>query len=173
MNWGDLIEPAMLLLTAGLTLVGLIGVIVPVLPGTTLIFMAMLVHKLVLPDSLSWAALGWIGVFWVLSIIIDFVGVLIGTRLFGGSKWGLAGASGGALVGMFFSLPALILGTVFGAVVAERYVAKRTGKEALLSGAGAAVGFVLSTAGRLACAAAMIAIFTLALWMAWSTAGAW
>lgn len=172
MNWGDLLEPAMLCLTGVLTLVGLLGVIVPLLPGTTLILAAMLIHKLVLPDSLSWTALGWIGLFWVLSIIIDFVGVLIGTRLFGGTKWGMAGASGGALVGMFFSLPALILGTVFGAVVAERYVAKRTGKQALLSGAGAAVGFVLSTAGRLACAAAMIAIFALALWLAWSAGAA-
>ncbi len=163
MTGADTLELGMLALTATLTLIGLLGVIVPLLPGTTLIFAAMLMHKLVLPDSLPWFAVGWIGVFWVISVLVDFVGVLIGTRLFGGSKWGMLGASGGALIGMFFSLPALILGTIFGAVVTERYVAKRTGKESLLAGAGAAVGFILSTVGRLACACVMITIFVWAI----------
>ena len=73
-----------------------------------------------------------------------------------------AGASGGALLGMFFSLPALILGTVFGAVAAERYVAKKTRRDSLRAGAGAAFGFVLSTVGRLACAVVMIVLFLFA-----------
>ncbi len=164
MTGAGTLEVLMLLLTATLTLIGLLGVIVPLLSGTTLIYAAMIIHKLVLPHSLSWTALAWIGGFWLISVIVDFVGVLIGTKLFGGSKWGMAGASGGALIGMFFSLPALILGTIFGAVVAERYAAKRSGRDALRSGAGAAVGFVLSTIGRLACAAVMIFIFTVAVW---------
>ena len=96
---------------------------------------------------------------WTGSVIIDFLGVLIGTRLFGGTKWGMAGATGGAFVGMFFSLPALLLGTIFGAVVAEKYAAKRTRQESLRAGFGAAIGFILSTAGRLVCAFVMIALF--------------
>lgn len=150
-------------LTSFLTLVGLAGVIVPLLPGTTLILAAMLVHKLILPESLAWSVLGWISLFWLLSVFVDFLGVLLGTRLFGGSRWGMAGASGGALIGMFFSLPALILGTIFGAVVAERYVAKKTAEQSLRAGAGAAFGFVLSTVGRLGCAFVMIVLFLLAV----------
>lgn len=171
MSGAAALELFMLALTATLTLIGLIGIIVPVLPGTTLIFAAMLIHKLVLPDSFSWMALGWITVFWVLSVLFDFIGVLIGTRLFGGSKWSMVGAGGGAMVGMFFSLPAVVLGTIFGAVVAERYVAKRTHKQSLLAGAGAAVGFVISAISRLICAGVMIAIFILALWHVWAGAG--
>ncbi|HEY0969308.1 MAG TPA: DUF456 domain-containing protein [Opitutaceae bacterium] len=155
-------EIAIWTLTLGLTLIGLLGVVVPLLPGTTLILVAMIVHKLLLPAGIGAGALGWIAAVWALSVVIDFAGVLIGTRLFGGSRWGMAGASGGALVGMFFSLPALILGTVFGAVAAERYVAKKTHRESLLAGVGAAFGFVLSTAGRLVCAVAMIVIFLVA-----------
>jgi uncharacterized protein len=155
-------EIAVWILTLGLTLIGLLGVILPLLPGTTLILVAMIAHKLLLPGSLSGFALGWIAAVWALSVLIDFIGVLIGTRLFGGSRWGLAGASGGALLGMFFSLPALILGTIFGAVAAERYVAKKTRRDSLRAGAGAAFGFVLSTAGRLACAAVMIVLFLFA-----------
>jgi uncharacterized protein len=152
-------EIAVWILTGLLTLIGLLGVIVPMLPGTTLILIAMVLHKLLLPDSLTWAVLGWITLVWLLSLLVDFVGVLLGTRLFGGTRWGMAGATGGALVGMFFSIPALLLATIFGAIVAERYVAKKTNKESLRAGAGAAVGFVLSIMGGLICAALMIVLF--------------
>ena len=154
-------EIAVWLFTLLLALVGLVGVVVPLLPGTTLILGGMVVHKLLLPASISWGAIAWIGAIWVVSVVVDFVGVLIGTRLLGGGKWGMAGAGAGALVGMFFSLPALILGTIFGAVVAERYVAKKSHRDSLRAGAGAALGFALSTAGRLACGVGMVVLFLL------------
>lgn len=154
-------EIAVWSLTILLSLVGVAGVLVPIIPGTTLIIVAMVIHKLILPDALTWGALGWITFVWFVSVVIDFAGVLLGTRLFGGTKWGMAGASGGALIGMFFSLPALILGTVFGAVVAEKWVAKKTHGQSFRAGMGAAVGFVLSTIGRFVCAAVMIGLFLL------------
>lgn len=151
-------------LTVVLTLIGLAGVVVPLLPGTTLILIAMVLHKLMLPGDLSWAVLGGIAGFWLLSVLVDFAGVLLGTRLFGGGKWGMAGATGGAFVGMFFSLPMLVLGTVLGAMAAEKLIAKKTNRESLLAGAGAAFGFLISTAGRLLCALAMIVLFLAAVW---------
>lgn len=156
-------------LTGILTLIGLAGVIVPLLPGTTLILLAMIGHKLLLPGDVSWTVIGWIAGFWFLSVIIDFAGVILGTRLFGGGRWGMAGATGGALVGMFFSLPMLVLGTVIGAVAAEKLIAEKSNRESLLAGAGAAFGFLISTAGRLICAFAMIALFVLAAWRAGQT----
>lgn len=149
-------------LTISLMLIGLIGTIAPVLPGTLLILAAVLVHKLLLPASISWVAFGWIAGFFVLSVITDIGCTLLGTRLFGGTRWGMAGAGGGAMVGMFFSLPALILGAIFGAIAAEKLGARRTHRDALRSGAGAAFGFVLSTIARLGCAIAMIALFVVA-----------
>jgi uncharacterized protein len=157
-------------LTVILTCVGLAGVIIPLLPGTTLILIGMVVHKLLLPDDLSWTVIGWISAFWFLSVIIDFAGVLAGTRLFGGGKWGMAGASGGAFIGMFFSLPMLILGTIVGAMAAEKFIAKKSHRESILAGAGAAFGFLISTAGRLVCAFAMIALFLVATWNTYSSA---
>jgi uncharacterized protein YqgC (DUF456 family) len=151
-------------LTIVLTLIGLAGVVVPLLPGTTLIFTAMVVHKLLLPDDLSWAIVAWIGGIWLVSVIVDFAGVILGTRLFGGGKWGMAGAGGGALIGMFFSLPMILLGTVVGAIAAEKFIAEKSNRASLLAGAGAAVGFLISTIGRLICAFAMIALFLFAVW---------
>ena len=146
-----------------LMLVGLAGTVVPLLPGTTLILLGAIIFKLILPLEFSWAAVAWIAVFWVFSILADIAGVLIGTRWFGGTKWGMTGASGGAFAGMFVSLPALILGTMFGAIAAEKLIAKRSGEDALRAGVGAATGFVISTFARLACALAMIGFFILAV----------
>jgi uncharacterized protein len=157
-----MIEVATWTLTIVLMLVGVAGVILPLLPGTTLILLGAIIHKLILPGDLSWTAIGFITLFWLLSVIADFAGVILGTRWFGGSKWGMAGASGGALVGIFFSLPALILGTIFGAIAAEKLLAKKTDGQALKSGFGAATGFVISTVARLACAVVMIGLFLIA-----------
>lgn len=150
-------------LTVVLMLIGLAGTILPLLPGTLLILAAVLVHKLLLPESLSWLAFGFIALFAALSVVTDVVCTLLGTRWFGGTRWGMAGAGGGAMVGMFISLPALILGSIFGAIAAEKFAAKRTSRQALRAGAGAAVGFILSTVARVGCAVAMVAIFVVAV----------
>jgi uncharacterized protein YqgC (DUF456 family) len=155
-------------LTLLLSLIGLAGVVIPLLPGTTLILVGMVLHKVLLPDSITWGSLAWITALWFVSVLVDFLGVLVGTKLLGGGRWGMAGAGAGAIIGLFFSLPALLLGTVFGAVVAERYIAKKTRRESLLAGAGAALGFVLSTMGRLVCGLLMLALFLFAArWPAW------
>ncbi|HQY05293.1 MAG TPA: hypothetical protein PLQ52_04440, partial [Lacunisphaera sp.] len=50
-----------------LILAGLVGSVVPLLPGTTLIMAGALLQKWLLPDTLGWATVGWIVAFWVLS----------------------------------------------------------------------------------------------------------
>jgi uncharacterized protein len=149
-------------LTLSLMLIGFLGVIVPVLPGTTLILAAALLHKWIQPSDLPWMAVGFIALFWLLSVIADVAGVILGTRWFGGGKWGMAGATGGAFVGLFFSIPILILGTMLGAVAAEKLLGKKTNQESIKAGVGAAVGFVVSTVARLGCAVVMIGLFIVA-----------
>lgn len=144
--------------------IGLIGSVVPLLPGTTLILAGALLQKWLLPDTLSWSAVGWIAGFWLISVIADIGCTIVGTKLFGGTKWGMAGATGGAVVGMFLSVPALILSTILGAVIAEKCISKRTGPQALRAGAGAAVGFVLSIFARLGCALVMVALYVASVW---------
>ncbi len=142
-----------------LMLVGLVGCVVPLLPGTTLILLAALLQKWLLPDTLTWLAVGWIAGFWLLSVLTDLGCTILGTKLLGGGKWGMAGATGGALAGMFFSLPALLLGTMLGAVIAEKWLGKKTDEQALKAGAGAALGFLLSGFAKLACAGVMVTLY--------------
>lgn len=150
-------------LTALLLFAGLVGCVVPMLPGTLFIFAGIILHKLLLPEQLPWFVVGWAAFFWLLSVVADFAGIIIGARLFGGSKWGMTGAGGGALVGMFFSLPALLLGSFLGAVAAEKLIARKSDRASLKSGVGATAGFLLATVARVACALVMIALFFAAI----------
>ncbi|RRJ97151.1 DUF456 domain-containing protein [Opitutaceae bacterium TAV4] len=151
-------------LTGVCILIGLAGVVLPVLPGTTMILIGMAVHQWLLPEmGPGWGSIGVIAVVWLVSVVGEFLSALIGTRLFGGSNWGAAGATGGALVGVFFSLPIMLLGTVLGAMVAEHCVAKKDTRTTLLAGVGAATGFVIATIIKGVCAAGMIAVFVFGL----------
>jgi uncharacterized protein YqgC (DUF456 family) len=142
-----------------LMLVGLVGCVVPLLPGTTLILLAVLLQKWLLPDTLGWLAVGWIAGFWLISVVADIGCTLLGTKLLGGGRWGMAGATGGALAGMFFSLPALLFGTMLGAVIGEKWGGRKTDEQALRAGAGAALGFLVSGVAKLACAGMMIGVY--------------
>lgn len=150
-------------LTLLLLLVGAIGSVVPLLPGTTLMFAGVILQRLLLPVTITWTAVFWIGAVWLFSLAVDLICTLVGTRLFGGSKWGMTGATGGALVGMFFSLPALLFGTMFGAIAAEKIFGRRTDRDALRSGVGATLGFLAGTFARAICALLMIALFAYAV----------
>lgn len=150
-------------LTVVLLIGGLIGTLLPLLPGTTLIFAAVVVHKLLLPATISWGMVRWVALVWILSLAIDLAGVLIGTRLGGGSKWGMAGAGGGAVIGAFVSVPALLLGCVLGAMLAERLIHARNLRDTLKAGLGAGLGFLLGLLGRFMCGVAMIGLFLLAV----------
>ncbi|MDI1248886.1 MAG: DUF456 domain-containing protein [Lacunisphaera sp.] len=147
-----------------LVLTGLAGSVIPLLPGTTLILLGALFQKWLLPDTLTWLAVGWMAGFWGLSVVSDIGCTLLGTRWSGGGKWGMAGAAGGAMAGMFFSMPALVLGSMFGAIAAEKWLGKRTTDESLRAGAGAAVGFLLSTIGKLGCALVMVVLYAVSAW---------
>ena len=70
------------------------------------------------------------------------------------------------LAGMFFSMPVLVRGSMFGAIVTEKWLGKRTTDESLRVGTGAAVGFLLSTVAKLVCALVMIAFYAVSLWNA-------
>lgn len=150
-------------LTLLLIFVGLVGSVLPLLPGTTLIFVGAVLQRVLLPETIGTTAVVWIGVLWIISVLADFACTLVGARLLGGSKWGMTGASGGAFVGMFFSPLAILLGTLLGAVAAEKLLSKRTDKDALKSGLGAALGFLVSTIVRVMFALAMVALFVVAV----------
>ena len=148
------------LLTIVLFAVGLIGTVLPVLPGTTIILAAAIIHRLVLgaEKSIGWKTIVALVLLTLLSYVFDFLGSYFGAKYFGATKWGAVGAILGALVGLFLGLIGLFVGPVIGAVVGEVIAGKRM-IDAGRAGWGSLLGNIGAMLAKLIMALAMITIF--------------
>lgn len=114
-------------------LVGLVGAVVPGLPGVPLIFLSALVYAYLTGFEVVG---GWlvalIGLFAALALVADYVATSYGARRFGASWAGTIGGAVGGIVGtlagvLFFGIGAffgLILGTIGGVFLGE-YLKRR------------------------------------------------
>src|SRR5215203_1941438 len=117
-------EGPLLALTLVLMFVGLLGSVLPGLPGVTLIFLSALVYAIITDfRTVGVAILVVLFIFAAIAFVADFVATSYGARRFGASNWGTVGGAvggiAGALIGLLFlgigSLFGLILGTIAGA----------------------------------------------------------
>jgi hypothetical protein len=149
-------------LTICLLIVGIIGSVVPFLPGPLLVFAAGVVHTLLLPEQ-GMSVWGFValtlGV--VLSYVIDFVSGAVGARWFGASRWGIAGVFVGGLVGIFFGPLGWVLGPLIGGVAFELVFAKKRLQPAAKSAWGSLLGTGVGLVLRLIVALGMVAVFFL------------
>lgn len=147
-----------------LMLAGLVGTVVPLLPGAVLILAGAVIHHLGLGEekSVGWTTLIVLLVFVLIAQALDIVSGSIGAKYFGATRWGAIGAILGAVVGLFFGLPGLFLGPLVGVLLGELL----GGKGILPAGRstwGSLLGTTAGIMGKLAIAVAMIAWFFTAL----------
>lgn len=154
---------ALWILAVAMVIVGLIGVVMPALPGHMLILAGLIVG--------AWAdGFTRVGV-WTLTVLgaialasygVDFVAVALGARHLGASPRAMTGAALGTIAGLFFGLPGVIVGPFVGAVIGE-LTTHRDMVKAGKAGVAAWIGFAIGTAVKVALAFLMIGIFLLAL----------
>lgn len=158
--WGDaaLVFCGLVLLAAGL-----LGCLLPVLPGPPLAWLGILALHLTERYQLSYVWLGVSLAAVVAVTVLDNVVPILGVKRWGGTRRGVIGSVLGAFAGLFFFAPlGFVIGAFAGAVVGE--LAGGTGqKEALRAGFGAFVGFIAGSALKLAVCAALAAWFVAAL----------
>lgn len=140
--------------------VGLIGTVLPVIPGTTIILAAAVIHRMMLGagKSIGWKLIAVLIALTLVSYAFDFLGSYFGAKYFGASKWGAVGAIIGAIVGLFFGILGLFVGPVIGAVAGE-FVAGKRMIDAGRAGWGSLLGNVGAMIGKLIIALVMITIF--------------
>src|SRR5437588_11323484 len=140
--------------------IGLIGAVVPVIPCTTIILGAVVIHQLAVgPNgSVGWTALVALVALTLVTYAVDAAAGYVGARKFGATKWGVIGASAGALIGLFFGLVGLFVGPVIGAIAGEIIGGQRMVK-AGRAGWGTFVGAFAGSVAKLFIALVMIAIF--------------
>lgn len=104
-----------------LMLIGLAGTVLPMLPGTTVILAAAVLHYLLLPadQSITWWTIGGLALLTVVSYVIDFVSGTVGAKWYGATRWGAIGGLVGAVVGLFFGIIGIFVGPLLGVLVGE------------------------------------------------------
>lgn len=80
--------------------VGLVGCILPIVPGPVIVWSGMVIHKLWVPESsASWWLILVAGVFVGLTFLLDYILALLGAKKFGASRAGAIGAIAGGFIG--------------------------------------------------------------------------
>ena len=140
--------------------IGLIGTVIPVVPGTSIILAAAVVHRVALgaDRSLGWSALIAMLLLTLLTYAIDAGASYLGAKRFGATKWGLLGCAAGALLGLFFGFFGLFVGPVIGAIAGELIAGKEMMK-AGRAGWGTFLGSIAGLIGKLFIGLIMIVIF--------------
>lgn len=136
-----------------LGLVGILGSILPGLPGPPLSWAGLLLLRFSdKADPVSnKVLLIWLAVV-VAVTLIDYVFPALTTRQFGGHKAASVGAMVGLFVGMILTPIGMILGSVLGAFLAEFYVENGGVWESFKASIGAFIGFIVTTVLKLAVA---------------------
>ena len=148
-----------LCLTFLVMFVGLIGSVVPVIPGTPIILAAALIHRLIFgPHGMNTLVLVLLVALTLLSFVFDYLASMFGAKKLGATWRGVLGAVVGGTIGIFFNLPGIIVGPFIGAILFELAGGRKL-KPAARAGAGAMLGLLAGAVGKVAICVAMIGLF--------------
>jgi len=158
------LDTVLYVIAAALILTGLVGAVVPALPGIPLIFAGIwLIARIDQYRHLGPWWLAGIALVGAVGLTIDLLAGALGARRSGASRRAIWGALLGTLVGLFFGLPGLLLGPFFGAVLGEL----AAGSSILRSthvGASAWIGLIFGTLTKLVASLIMVALFGAGWW---------
>lgn len=149
-----------LILSIILFIAGLLGTILPILPGAILIYGGMLLYGFMTKFTTLDANFFLLqALVLVLIFSVDFLASAVGTRRFNGSKQAVWGAIIGTILGLIFFGPlGIVIGPFLGAVGAE-VVRGIQLKQAVLVGFGTLVGILGGTILKLCAEILMIVYF--------------
>ncbi len=130
------------------TILGILGCILPVIPGPPISFIALIMLHLAEKGILTTSFL-WSMAFIAIAVtILDYIVPVWGTKKFGGSKRSSWGATVGLIIGLFIGPWGIILGPFAGATIAE-LIGGADQSKALKAGFGAFIGFLLGVGMKL------------------------
>ena len=152
-------------LAAAMVVLGVVGTVLPALPGPILVLAGLVLAAWA--DGFARvgpATLVLLAGLTLLAHVVDLAAAALGARRVGASRRAVVGAGLGALAGLFFGLPGLIVGPFLGAAGAE-LTAHRDLSRAGQVGLAAWLGFVVGSALKLGVVFTMIATFVAAFYL--------
>lgn len=127
-----------------LCLVAIAGSILPLLPGPPVAFLGMLLQQLRDPNPFTSRFLWiWAGIT-VLSLILDYLIPIWGTKRFGGTKYGVWGCTLGFILAFWMGPWGVIIGPFLGAFVGE-IIAGQDAHKSFRAALGSFIGFLFGS----------------------------
>jgi uncharacterized protein YqgC (DUF456 family) len=139
-------------------IIGIIGCLVPVLPGPPLSFLGLILLHLTRFGQFTTPLLIILGAITAAVTVMDYIVPVWGTKKFGGSKYGTRGATVGLIVGLFLGPLGIILGPFVGAFIGEM-IFKDDISYAMKAGFGSLLGFLTGIGLKLAASFVMTFYF--------------
>ncbi|MFY7906809.1 MAG: DUF456 domain-containing protein [Burkholderiaceae bacterium] len=150
-------------LSVVLIVLGLAGTVLPVLPGTLLVWAGIVLGAWI--DDFTRVSVTTVVVISLLGLLawgLDYAAGLLGAQKAGASKLALAGAAIGTVVGLFMGLVGVLFMPLVGAAVGE-YLARRDGTRAAHVGLATWVGIMVGLLAKVVLSFIMVGVFAAAL----------
>lgn len=147
-----------------IVLTGIIGSILPVLPGPLASWFGLLLLYLTEAIPIDWTVLGITLGIAILVSIIDYVLPILGTKKFGGSNYGVNGSMIGLIFGIFVGPMGIIVGPFLGAFFGELLKDHKDSKKAFKAAIGSFIGFLSSTLLKLAVCLVFAGMYIATFW---------
>ncbi|MDD2634279.1 MAG: DUF456 domain-containing protein [Bacteroidales bacterium] len=102
-----------------LILAGIVGCMLPVIPGPPLSFLGLLLLHFTTAVDLTTFTLIFTVSLAIVATVLDYIVPVWGTKKAGGSKWGTRGSGIGLIIGLFFAPIGIFVGPFLGALIGE------------------------------------------------------
>lgn len=151
------------ILSATLILIGLAGTLLPILPGTGLVWAGIVLGAWI--DDFSRVGMTTLAVISALALLawaLDYIAGLMGAQKAGASRQALFGAAAGTVLGLFMGFIGVLFMPLVGAAVGE-YLARREAAGAVRVGVATWLGILVGLLAKVVLAFVMVGIFGVAL----------
>jgi uncharacterized protein YqgC (DUF456 family) len=153
-------DSAIFVISLIIMMVGMAGIIVPIIPSTPLIWVGAFIYAISTHfEKVTWLMVLLLALMAIFSVVLENLGNVYGAKKFGATRWGIIGSFVGTGAGFFMGGPVgLILGPIVGTIVFE-LIGGKGYRGALKSGVGNFVGFLGGSLLKLLIGLAMISLF--------------
>ena len=144
---------------------GIIGAFLPVLPGPIMGWIGLLLLHVTSVIQKDWTFLGITLAVAIIVFVLDYIIPAMGTKKYGGTKYGVYGSMIGLILGLSMGPIGIIIGPFLGALVGELIKDSNNTNKAMRAAYGSFIGFLLSTGLKFAVS---LSFFVLFIKQAWS-----
>ena len=144
---------------------GIIGSFLPILPGPITSWVGLLLLHLTKAVPQNWTLLGITLAIAVIIFFLDYFIPAMGTKRFGGTKYGVYGTTIGLIIGLLSPIPfGILIGAFVGALVGELIYDSKDTNRAIKASFGAFLGFLASATIKFSISMVFLVLFFVKFW---------